>query len=151
MFARSLFGYPTWGYRSPFEELTKMRTDMDRLFNVLGSSSSVLGAGVFPAINLTQDNDNYYLRAELPGMKAEDLDIQVTGKNISISGERKIPEESDKARYHRREREAGKFSRALTLPGEIDADKVDASFVRGILSVVIPKAEAQKPRQITVK
>lgn len=151
MITRSLFGYPTWLYSSPFEELVKMRTDMDRLFSTLGTSSRALGAGVFPAINLTQDKDNYYLRAELPGMKADDLDIQVTGKNIAISGERKIPPEGENARYHRSEREPGKFSRALTLPGEIDMDKVDASFVRGILNVVIPKSEAQKPRQITVK
>jgi HSP20 family protein len=149
MITRSLFGYPVWRSRSPFEELARLRTDMDRLFNVMDSPDR--GAGVFPAINLSQDKDNYYLRAELPGIDGDDLDIQATGQNISISGERKIPSESENAKYHRREREAGTFSRALTLPGDIDADKVDATFVRGILNVVIPKAEAQKPRQITVK
>lgn len=151
MLTRSLFGYPVWRSRSSFDELARMRNDMDRLFGALERPARGMGAGVFPAINLTQDNDKYYLRAELPGIKVDDLDIQVTGKNISIAGERKIPSVSENAKYHRREREAGKFSRALTLPGDIDAEKVDASFVRGILTVEIPKAEAQKPRQIIVK
>jgi HSP20 family protein len=150
MITRNLFGYPVWRTRSPFEELVKMRRDMDRLFGKVETPASGLGAGVFPAINLTQNADNYYMRAELPGIRAQDLDIQVTGKNIAISGERKIPAESENAKYHRREREAGKFSRALTLPGDIDADKVDAKFKDGILTIVIPKAEAQKPRQIPV-
>jgi HSP20 family protein len=151
MITRGYLGYPIWRSASPFEELARMRKDMDRLFGTMETPSRVLGAGVFPAINLTENADNYYVRAELPGIQAQDLDIQVTGRNISISGERKIPIESENARYHRRERDAGKFSRALALPGEIDSDKVGAKFANGILTVTIPKAEAQKPRQITVR
>ena len=151
MITRSYFGYPVWRTKSSFEELAKMRRDLSRLFGDMETPARTLDAGVFPAINLTQDADNYYLRAELPGIPAQNLDIQVTGKNISISGERTIPSESENARYHRRERESGTFSRALTLPGDIDSDKVDAKFVNGMLTVVIPKAEAQKPKQITVK
>jgi len=101
--------------------------------------------------NVTEDNDNYYVRAELPGVKSEDMDIQVTAKGVSISGERKIPVEGDNVKYHRREREAGKFSRLINLSDDIDVDKVNAELENGILTMTIPKAEKTKPRQIAVK
>ena len=108
-------------------------------------------AGVFPLINLTEDKNNYYVRAELPGVKGEELDIQATSNNITIAGERKIAAEGEETRYHRREREAGKFSRAIGLPDEVDPDKVDAKLEDGVLTIVVSKAEAIKPKQITVK
>ena len=109
------------------------------------------GAGVFPLTNVTEDKDNYYIRAELPGINSDDLDIQVTAKGISISGERKIPVEGNNVTYHRRERDAGKFSRSINLPEDIDTGNVDASLKSGVLTVTIPKAEIAKPRQIPVK
>jgi HSP20 family protein len=102
-------------------------------------------------MNVTHDQDNYYVRAELPGLKADDLDISVTGETLSISGERKLPVEDEKAQYHRREREAGSFSRIVSLPGQIDAKKVEARCTNGVLTVTLPKAEAAKPKQITIK
>ena len=108
-------------------------------------------AGVFPLTNVTEDTENYYVRAELPGIKSGELDIQVTSEGISISGERKIAEEGNNVRYHRREREAGKFSRLINLPGKVDINKVEAFMENGILKVTIPKSEAAKPRQITVR
>jgi HSP20 family protein len=108
-------------------------------------------AGVFPLMNVTEDNDNYYIRAELPGIKTDVLDISVTGESLTLSGERKIPPEDETATYHRREREAGKFSRIISFPGQVDTGKVDARSADGILTVVLPKAEAAKPRQITIK
>ena len=90
------------------------------------------------------------VRAELPGVTSKELDIQATGKTISISGERKIHSENDDARYHRREREAGNFSRVLAMPSDIDADRIEAKLENGILTVMVPKAEAVKPRQIKV-
>lgn len=144
--------FPRWGWRGVFEEMDRMKRDMDRLFgNLSGRGFPSLKAGVFPLLNLTEDKDKYYVRAELPGMKSEDLDIQITGKTLSISGERKIAEEDSNAKYHRRERDAGRFSRLISLPGEIDADKVTAAMSEGILTIGIPKAEAAKPRQIAVK
>jgi HSP20 family protein len=129
-----------------------MKSEMDRLFDHLaGGTYREPGAGVFPLTNVTEDKDNYYIRAELPGVKADDLDISVTAEGVSISGERKILAEGEDARYHRRERNAGKFSRMLNLPGHIDTQKVEASCSDGILTVVLPKAEAAKPKQITVK
>ena len=108
-------------------------------------------AGVFPLVNLTEDKDGYYVRAELPGLKADELDISATGNTLSISGERKIFDEGENVRYHRREREAGTFSRIISLPGEVDANKIEAELKDGILTARISKAEAAKPRQITVK
>jgi HSP20 family protein len=125
---------------------------MDDLFGALsGGTLPMPSAGVFPLINVTEDTNNYYVRAELPGMKSDELDIQVTGNGISISGERKIPMEGNNVKYHRREREAGTFSRSINLPGEIDVNKVEASMENGVLKINIPKSEAAKPRQITVK
>jgi HSP20 family protein len=125
---------------------------MERLF---GSSSGWPHregtAGVFPLTNVTEDDDNYYVRAELPGMAADEIDISVTGDSLSISGERHIPAEKEEAKYHRREREAGKFSRIISLPAQIDTDKVEANCTDGVLTISLPKAQAAKPKQITVK
>jgi HSP20 family protein len=129
-----------------------MRRQVDRLFGTLTDGSlKRTGSNVFPAINLTENMDNYYLRAELPGVKAEDLDIQVTGRNISVSGERKIHDMDTNAKYHRRERDAGKFSRIVGLPDSVNSDEVEASLINGILTVVIPKKELVTPRQISIK
>jgi HSP20 family protein len=130
-----------------------MSRQMDRLSQGLKGRPGLAWrtARVFPAINLTEDSDNYYVRAELPGIKADALDIQAVGRNLSISGERTIASEGENVRYHRREREAGKFSRVISLPGDIDTDKVDAKLANGMLTVVIAKAEAAKPKQITIR
>lgn len=152
MIYRRLFNVPGWGFRTPSQELERMRQQMDTLFSRLSDSDyDNLRTGVFPAINLTEDKDSYFVRAELPGLKAADLDIQATSKGISISGERKLSQEGDNVRYHRRERESGSFSRIISLPGDVDAENVDAKLENGILTVVVPKAEAAKPKQITVK
>ena len=152
MFYRRLFDFPTPRFRSPFSELDRLRKQMERLHGALTEGALAMpAAGVFPLINVTEDPDNYYVRSELPGMKSEELDIQVTAKGISISGERKIPVEMDNVKYHRREREAGKFSRSINLPDDIDANKVEANLKNGILTVTIPKAEISKPRQIAIR
>jgi HSP20 family protein len=108
-------------------------------------------AGVFPLMNVTEDKDSFYVRAELPGLKPDELEISVTGDTLSLSGERKITAEDENAQYHRREREAGKFSRIVSLPSQVNTGKVDARCTDGILTVVLPKAEATKPKQITIK
>ena len=150
MIYRRLFNVPTWQFRSPFGELERMRQQMNRLLEETRAPYQPTQAGVFPLTNLSEDKDNYYVRAELPGVKGDQLDIQVTGNNLAISGERKIAAEEEGARYHRREREAGTFSRMIGLPGEVDTDKVDANLQNGILTVVVPKAEIAKPKQISV-
>ena len=152
MIYRRLFNVPTWGFRRPSEELDRLQRQMNELYGALsGDAIAMPSAGVFPLTNVTEDRDNYYVRAELPGMQSDELNIQVTSNGISISGERKIQEEENGVRYHRREREAGKFSRSINLPGDIDVDGVEAGLENGILTVTIPKAEVAKPRQITGK
>lgn len=153
MIARRMLNFPSMGWHNPFAEMERMARQMDLL------TSAVLGRpemrwmpyGVFPAVNISEDTDKYYVRAELPGIKADDIDLQVNGRNLTISGERKIHTDGDNAKYHRREREAGKFSRVIGLPGDIDADSVDAKMVNGVLMVEISKSEASKPKQITVQ
>ena len=138
--------------RISFEELNRMRREMERLTEGFSrgymSSSS---AGVFPLMNLTEDNGAYYIRAELPGMKADEIELSVTGDSLSISGERKIAVESSEAKYHRRERESGKFNRIFSLPAQVDLEKVEAKSAEGVLTITLPKSEATKPRQITIK
>ncbi len=147
------WGSGTIDLRTAFEELERIRQQMDKLFGDLAEGAikePTLSAGVFPLVNLSENNDNYYVRAELPGVKAEDLDISVTANSLIISGERKIPEEEN-VNYHRREREAGRFSRVISLPGQIEPEKVEAKCKNGILTIILPKAETSKTRQVAIK
>lgn len=152
MMLRRMFDTPAWGWRSPFMELENMRRQLEKFSQDFGKGTvRSRWSGVFPLLNLTEDKEAYRVRAELPGMKAEDMDISVTGNNLAISGERKIAAEAKEAKYHRRERESGRFSRMISLPGEVEAEKIEANLANGILTMVLPKAEKAKPRQITVK
>ena len=152
MITRRVFRAPRMGWDNPFAELERMSRQMEQL------SSALMGrprwrftpARVFPAVNITEDQNRYYLRAELPSIKADDINLEVHGKSLTISGERKIKTEGEEVKYHRRERDAGKFSRVIELPGDVNPDNVEARMVNGILTVAIGKSEAAKPRQITV-
>ena len=150
MIYRRLPGFTRFGLSGAFRDLERMRREMASLFGTFNDMIPRVSAGVFPAISLSETSDNYLIRAELPGVKAEDLEIQATGNNLSLTGERRIDDATDNVRYHRREREAGKFSRMIGLPGEIDAENIDAHLDSGVLTITVPKAEAAKPRQITV-
>lgn len=153
MLTRRIPGFPGTGWRYPFPEMEQMRRQMDMLSDALFGRPSMRAASgsVFPAVNLTETNDNYYVRAELPGIRSEDIEVQISGKTLAISGERKIESEGGNAACHRREREAGKFSRRIGLPGEIDADNISARMANGVLTVTAAKSEATKPKQITVR
>ena len=152
MLLRRIYDWPTRGWTSPFEELESMKRQMDLLTEGLSRGLwREPTAGVFPLINVTEDKNSYYVRAELPGFKADELDISVTGETLSISGERKLPVGEENAQYHRREREAGKFSRIISLPSQVNTAKVEARCADGIIIVVLPKAEEAKPKQIAVK
>lgn len=152
MIYRTLFGHPNRRFGSPFSELENMRRQMDRLVDAYRDRpAGRVGAGVFPSINITEDKDAYYVSAELPGVKSADLELNVTANQLTLSGERKISEEAADVRYHRREREAGRFSRAIALPGDVDSDSVKARLADGVLTVTVPKAEKAKPRQIAVQ
>jgi HSP20 family protein len=153
MIFRRVTSLPSWGGGwNPFGEIERIRQEMNRLSDAFTRGLfREPSAGVFPLLNVTEDKDHYYVRAELPGIKAEDLDISVTEDSLSVSGERKLPAEDETATYHRREREAGSFSRSVTLPGPVNTSEVEAHCSDGILTVVLPKSEAAKPKQIPVK
>lgn len=151
MLVRRSLNWPTWNYAAPFSDLVRLRSQMDQLFDGLSGASQMPTAGVFPLINVAEDKEAYRIRAELPGIKADELDITVTGKSLAIAGERKISEETNGAKYHRRERKSGSFRRMVSLPGLISADKVEATCNNGVLTLVLPKADEARPRQITVK
>lgn len=153
MTARRLFDYPGLGWRNPFAELERVQRQVERLLGGRSQKSGWPGlhAGVFPTVNVTEDKDHFFIRAELPGLEADDLDIQATGSSVTISGERRISTEGNNVRYHRREREAGKFSRVINLPETADMENVSAGLTNGVLSVTIAKSQAAKPRQITIK
>lgn len=137
-------------YRAGFPDPMQVRRDVDRLFDMLWTGESP-APGVFPPMNVTQEGDRYYVRAELPGIDAKDLNIAVEHNKLSVSGKREIMQEGDGVSYHRRERVGGSFSRSITLPDELNPDKVEASYKNGVLTIALPKAESVKAREIKVK
>lgn len=136
-----------------FGQLTSLRDEIDRLFDAplaeLARTSQLL-SGWTPALDMYEDKDNVYVRAELPGMKKEDIDVSLHNGSLSISGERKNQEEFKDAEVYRSERFVGRFQRTVTLPTPVAADKIKAQYKDGILSVTLPKAEEAKPKQIDV-
>jgi HSP20 family protein len=152
MIVRGFFNTPAWAPSGAFDELERVRRELTRVFNDFSRAREwEIPTGVFPLTNISEDKDNFYLRAELPGIKAADIEISATSNSLLISGERKIPEENAKVKYHRREREAGTFRRIVKLASQIDTSKVEARTADGVLTVILPKAEAAKPKQITIK
>ena len=139
-------------FESPFSDFDQIRREMMRLLDTAaGDGAPDPRAGVFPPINITQDDDNFYVRAEIPGIKPAELSISALRNRVSIAGKRDIPREHERVSYHRKERPEGAFNRAVTLPVEVDAERVDARYADGILTLTLPKAEQTKPRQIAVR
>lgn len=134
----------------PASDFDRLRQGMEWLLDSFGSPTPGFESRVFPSINLTEDQDHYYLRAELPGVKSEELDITILEDQVSIRGERKIPVEKKEFGYHRREREDGSFRRTISLPMAIDSEKVKAEMNKGILKVILPKYSKAKPRKIQI-
>ncbi|OIP45807.1 MAG: heat-shock protein Hsp20 [Deltaproteobacteria bacterium CG_4_10_14_3_um_filter_60_8] len=140
-------------FRSPMSEFERMRRDMNALMRVVGGYEdfpALPAGGVYPALNISEDTDNVYVRAEAPGIAATDLQLSVEGETMVIKGERKACAADEKLSFHRREIECGSFSRAITLPTRVRTDKVQAKSVDGILTITLPKAEEVKPKKITV-
>jgi HSP20 family protein len=133
--------------------LSSLRDELDRLFESpwteLAHTSQLL-SGWTPALDVHEDKDNFVVRAELPGMKREDIDVSLHDGALSISGERKTEQKYEGAEVYRTERFFGKFQRTLTLPAPVAADKVKAQYKDGVLTITLPKTEAAKPKQIDV-
>jgi HSP20 family protein len=136
----------------PFKELVTLRDDMDRFFNsFFGRSLGDNYEGVWaPVVDIEEDKDTFIVKAELPGMKKEDIKISVRGNILSLVGERKYGSEEKNKTYHRIERAYGKFVRTITLPTEVESDKVKAAYQDGILTITLPKPETMKPKEVEI-
>jgi HSP20 family protein len=136
-------------FADPFDTLLSLQQALDafRTSNWLGASPS--GGGGYPLLNVFRRAEDFVVIAEVPGISKSDLDVQVKGNTIRLSGAKSVgyPE---KASLHRRERLAGRFDRAVTLPIEVDADGVKAECRDGILALFLPRAERDKPKSIKV-
>jgi HSP20 family protein len=140
-------------FRDAVNELLQLQGELDAR---LGSPRSDLfagpsAAGVFPPVNIFRNaNGDAVIRAELPGVKPDQLSVTVERRRLTVSGER-VAEGADNGGYHRRERPTGKFSRSMELPADLDVDRAEATFRGGVMTLRIPRAEAAKPRQITIQ
>ena len=138
----------------PAREMMTLREAMDRLFDDAFTRPLSLRDGWSasgPAIDMYQTNDEIIVKAAVPGMKADDVQINVTGELLTIKGEMKEQEEKKEKAWHIREQRWGSFERSVALPTAVVADKAKAEFENGILTVTLPKAEEVKPKTITVK
>jgi HSP20 family protein len=130
--------------------MNRLRREMNQMLGDL--STSRVGTGLsYPAINVWSDENSALIVAEIPGMGQEDLEINVTGDTLTINGERKPDKLPEGARYHRQERSYGKFNRNIQLPYTVDVNKVKANFKNGVLEIILPRIEAEKPKKITVR
>lgn len=136
----------------PARELDSLQGDMNRLFDRFFDSRSGNGAARrwIPAMDLVETGDNLVLRADLPGMTDDDIDLEVKDNVLTLSGERSSENEEKGEGFHRVERSFGRFQRSLTLPRGVDADKVSAQFENGVLEVRIPKPEEAKPTRVEI-
>lgn len=139
--------------------LGRLHEEMGRIFSeVFGDShraprsplNGFFAERSFPPLNLWEDEDSLYASCELPGVKLEDIEVLVKGRELTVKGERK-PTENDQFAFHRRERAFGSFRRVVHLSKDIDADKVSASLKDGVLTLTLPKAQTARARKVEVK
>jgi HSP20 family protein len=137
----------------PFTDLVSLRDAMDRLFeeSVIRPRNWLAPAFEGLAVDVYETEEDVVVKATVPGVKPEDIDISVTGDTLTIKGEFKEEEKVEKENYIRRERRQGSFSRSLTLPTSVDVEKANAEFEHGVLKLTLPKAEEVKPKTIEVK
>lgn len=141
---------PYTGWSSPWREMQRLRREMNRLFSEWPMQATWGTAPAYPAMNVWAYEDSAIVTAELPGVNLEDLDISVEDDVLTLRGQREA-EQREGVTYHRRERRHGSFVRTLRVPFGVDADNVDATFKKGVLNIVLPRAEEDKPKKITVR
>lgn len=139
-------GYGQGRAGSMWNELQRLNEEMNRVFrDVRGAPDRD-----YPALNAWLSENSATVTAELPGINPESLDISVVDDTLTLKGERPAKSAAEGERYHRRERGSGPFSRTISLPFPVEAEGVDAKYERGVLTIVLPRAEADKPRKIKV-
>ena len=135
----------------PVSRLLTLQHELERMFeNPLGLNLGFSGRGVFPAVNIFSDKDNCVVRLEVPGVPPDQISVETQGRTLTVAGQRDSAAPAGSG-FHRRERDSGAFSRSLQLPDDLDVARSEASYAHGVLTLRIPKKEAAKPRQITVK
>jgi len=139
----------------PFDELDRFQSRINALFNKtfggLRMASNTATGLYYPAVDILESEDSYLIRADLPGMKKEDVHLEVQEGVLTLRGERRVEEPANGVEYHRVERRAGTFSRSFYLPQTIKQDGIKATFRDGILDVHMPKADEAKPKQIAIR
>jgi HSP20 family protein len=138
----------------PFDGLLDLQGELDQLLTHpnLGLNLGPSGAGAFPQLNIFRDQaGDLIVRAEVPGIKPDGLELSVEPRRLTLRGQRNQNERVGKGSYHRRERRLGEFSRIIQLPEDLDAAKASAEVRNGLLTVTIPRSEQAKPRQITIQ
>jgi HSP20 family protein len=143
----------TKGPHQLFRPFQALRDEFDQIFGRLATDwdGKWLTSEFSPACDLSETADAYQVRLDVPGIKPEDITVQVTGDSLRISGERKEEKEEEEKTYHRIERRSGSFCESLQLPGAVNEEKVQAEFHDGVLTVTLPKSEATKTRTVKVK
>jgi HSP20 family protein len=132
---------------SPWEEVDNLRSEMNRLFDRVSHS----GAKAYPAVNIWTQDDSVLVSAELPGYDPKDLNLLVVSDELTIKGIRKPIELKADEQFHRQERGYGEFERTVRLPFVVESEKVSARFLNGILTITLPRAEADKPKTISIQ
>jgi HSP20 family protein len=140
-----------WG--STFDQLWNLRDEINRFFEPFNGGSNGLDAfnAWAPALDVYEDKDNIMVKAEVPGMRKEDIEISLHENTLTIAGERKNEKKYEGSQTAREERFFGRFQRSFTLPKAVDGSKVKASYKDGVLTVTLPKSAEAKPRQIAVQ
>ena len=136
----------------PARELGTLQTDLDRVFDAFFGGGTANGAPRRwnPAMDLAETEEHLVLKADLPGLDRDDVEIEITDGVLTVSGERKTEHEDSSSGFHRIERSYGRFSRSLALPQGVDADQVQAEFDQGVLEVRIPKPAERKPHRVEI-
>lgn len=137
--------------RNPWAEFERIRQGLDRLSHGYYAKETPFGgATVFPALNVFEERGTLTIKAELPGVEPGDLTVSLEGDTLTIKGKRESRHNGEKLSYHRREIEAGNFSRAVNLSIKVNPETVSAKLTNGILTITMEKAAEVKPRQVTV-
>ena len=138
---------------SPLQGFATLQEQMNRLLteNLARGSDEMECGGWLPAVDLREEDHQYVIDVELPGIKKEDIEVHMENNLLTIRGERHFREEAKREGYHRVERAYGKFARSFSLPTRVNPEGISASYKDGILEVLVPKAEESKPKRIDIK
>jgi len=138
---------------NPFTDIRDLRDDVDRVFN--GFFGHLIEPDTteawYPAVDIYEEKDNFVIKADLPGIKQEDIKVSLNNNTLTLKGERKVETEEKHKGYYRTERSYGEFYRAFQLPAEVDSEKIKAKYKDGILEIDVPKSEKAKPKEISIK